>query len=381
MNAGWKTSTLDDTCEMYQPKTISGKEMVENGAYPVYGANGLIGRYNQFNHEEPQLLITCRGATCGSVNISAPRSWVTGNAMVVRPKNGSLDMRFLEYLFRGGIDISKAITGAAQPQITRTNLAPLEISYPISLTEQKRIVSILDEAFAGLVTATANAEKNLENAHALFESHLQSIFTHRGNGWVEQRLGSIAEFKNGLNFSRQSKGQTLRIVGVGDFHENSVVPTESLQSVTIDGELTDDYLIRRDDILTVRSNGSKDLVGRCMLVPEVDGMISYSGFIIRIRVDSRKVSSRFLLRFMKSSETRARLTRDGGGANISNINQAKLSELPISLPSFSEQEQIANRLDVLAAEAQRLETIYLQKLAALEELKKSLLHHAFTGQL
>ena len=177
---GWQTKTLGEACEMYQPKTISGKDMVEDGPYPVYGANGVIGRYNQFNHEEPQLLITCRGATCGSVNISAPRSWVTGNAMVVRPKNESLEMRYLEYLFRGGIDISKAITGAAQPQITRTNLEPLEISFPESLAEQQRIVGLLDEAFEGLATAKANAEKNLQNARALFESHLQSVFTQRG---------------------------------------------------------------------------------------------------------------------------------------------------------------------------------------------------------
>jgi len=127
MSSIWNTATLGDTCEMYQPKTISGKEMDADGAYPVFGANGVIGRYQQFNHEEPQLLITCRGATCGSVNMSVPRSWITGNAMVVRPKNGSINLRFLEYLFRGGIDLSKAITGAAQPQITRTNLAPLKI--------------------------------------------------------------------------------------------------------------------------------------------------------------------------------------------------------------------------------------------------------------
>ena len=109
MKSGWKTTTLADTCEMYQPKTISGKEMVEDGAYPVFGANGIIGRYDKYNHEEAQLLITCRGATCGSVNVSEPKSWVTGNAMVVRPKNGKIGLRFLEYLFRGGIDISKQI--------------------------------------------------------------------------------------------------------------------------------------------------------------------------------------------------------------------------------------------------------------------------------
>jgi type I restriction enzyme S subunit len=240
---------------------------------------------------------------------------------------------------------------------------------------------VLDEAFAGLATAQANAQKNLQNARALFESHLQSVFSQRGDGWVEKRLGDVADFKNGLNFTRQSKGQTLRMVGVGDFQDHEVVPSAVLQSVTIDGDLSKEYLIRGDDILTVRSNGSKDLVGRCMLVPEVEGMISYSGFIIRIRFDTREICPRFLLRFMKSSETRAQLTRDGGGANISNINQAKLSALPISLPSFREQEKIATQLDALAAETQRLETHYTRKLAALAELKKSLLHQAFSGEL
>jgi type I restriction enzyme, S subunit len=200
MKAGWQTSTLGDTCELYQPKTISGKDMVTDGAYPVFGANGVIGRYDKFNHDESQLLITCRGATCGSVNISEPKSWITGNAMVVRPKNVSIEMRFLEYLFRGGIDISKAITGAAQPQITRTNLAPLEINYPVDVEEQQRIVGILDEAFDGIATAKANAEQNLQNARALFESHLQSVFLQRGEGWVGKPLSELCDIKHGFAF-------------------------------------------------------------------------------------------------------------------------------------------------------------------------------------
>ena len=137
MKQGWQIKKLGEVCEMYQPKTISTKEMVENGAHPVFGANGIIGKYDKYNHEEPQLLITCRGATCGSVNISEPKSWINGNAMVVRSKDNSIDVRFLEYLFRGGIDLSKVITGAAQPQITRQALIPIEISYPKSLEEQQ----------------------------------------------------------------------------------------------------------------------------------------------------------------------------------------------------------------------------------------------------
>lgn len=137
----WVEKTLEATCEMYQPKTIGTKDLVPNGPYPVFGANGVIGRYDKFNHAEPQLLITCRGATCGSINVSEPNSWVTGNAMVVRPKNDSIDLKFLEFIFRGGIDLSGAITGSAQPQITRTNLSPILIRFPASVTEQRSLAA------------------------------------------------------------------------------------------------------------------------------------------------------------------------------------------------------------------------------------------------
>jgi len=311
---------------------------------------------------------------------------VNQHVSIIRPLRGILDSKFLHYLLVAP-DCKMALLstgeegGSTRQAITKAQLQNFVIEFPESLSEQQRIVGILDEAFEGIATAKAAAERNLQNARALFESHLQSVFSQRGKEWEGKRLGDIAEFKNGLNFTRQSRGQNLRMVGVGDFQDNSVVPTEALQSVTIDGKLSDDYLIRHNDILTVRSNGSKDLVGRCMLVPEIDGAISYSGFIIRIRFDIREISPRFLLRFLKSSETRARLTRDGGGANISNINQAKLSELPILLPPFVQQEEIANRLDALSIGTQRLERIYEQKLTELEALKKSLLHQAFTGQL
>ena len=165
--AGWNTASLADSCEMYQPKTISKSELLADGAYLVYGANGVIGRYNQFNHEEPQLLITCRGATCGAVNISQPFSWITGNAMVVRPKMESLEVRFLEYVFRGGIDVASAITGTAQPQITRASLSPLVFSYPTSPNEQLQIVAKLDgltqyvEELEFLFTRKSDALKEL----------------------------------------------------------------------------------------------------------------------------------------------------------------------------------------------------------------------------
>ena len=141
----WQQTTLGECCEMYQPKTIAKKQMVLDGEYPVYGANGIIGRYDEYNHEEPQLLITCRGATCGSVNVSRGKCWINGNAMVIRPLSENLSLEYLTYYFQGGVDIGSAITGAAQPQITRKSLNPIVISFP-SLSQQERIVEVLDEA-------------------------------------------------------------------------------------------------------------------------------------------------------------------------------------------------------------------------------------------
>jgi type I restriction enzyme S subunit len=174
---GWVEKTLGETCEMYQPKTIGTKDLVPDGAYPVFGANGIIGRYDKFNHEEPQLLITCRGATCGAVNISEAKSWITGNAMVVRPFNDSLDIVFLEYAFRGGIDISQAITGSAQPQITRTNLSPLSISFPQSVSEQKRLASSFRALSAETQRLSALYEQKLAALAALKKSLLHQAFS------------------------------------------------------------------------------------------------------------------------------------------------------------------------------------------------------------
>ena len=355
MKAQWETTTLGDTCEMYQPKTISGKDMVEGGAYPVFGANGVIGRYDKFNHEEPQLLITCRGATCGSVNISQPNSWITGNAMVVRPKNALIEMRYLEYLFRGGIEISKAITGAAQPQITRTNLAPLEISFPKSLAEQQRIVGILDEAFAGLATAQANAEKNLQNARALFESHLQSVFTQRGKGWVEKSLGECFRLKSGDGLiSKSMKAGTYPVFG-----GNGIAGMHN------------EFNLSGDNVIIGRVGA---LCGNARYITDKIWLTDNAFRVVDFCYEFDGAFLTFLLNYKNLRS----LARQAAQPVISN---SSLKDLVLNFPGLPEQRRITKKLDALATETQRLTSLYQQKLQALEELKKSLLHQAFSGEL
>jgi len=117
-------------------------DLIENGEFPVFGANGIIGRYHSYNHPESEVVITCRGATCGTINKTLPRSWITGNAMVAHPKSGRLSKEYLFYCLKFS-DLSSTISGSAQPQITRASLSPFKIPLP-PLTVQKEIVAELD---------------------------------------------------------------------------------------------------------------------------------------------------------------------------------------------------------------------------------------------
>ena len=140
----WPTKPLLEICNPKQWPTISSAEMTESG-FPVYGANGQIGYYHSYNHDEPTILITCRGATCGTLNISPPHTYVTGNAMALdNPKPEIINFKFLFYaLLNRGLD--DIITGAAQPQITRANLSRVGVPSP-PLADQERIVKLLDKA-------------------------------------------------------------------------------------------------------------------------------------------------------------------------------------------------------------------------------------------
>ncbi|OBX49572.1 restriction endonuclease subunit S [Moraxella nonliquefaciens] len=126
---GWEVKGLGEIADLYQPQTLSEKDLIEEGKYLVYGANGIIGKYFKYNHNEPVIAIACRGNSCGTINVTQPLSWITGNAMVVKPK---LDYMCIDYIKNTLIisNVEKTISGSAQPQITRTNLAPLSFICP-----------------------------------------------------------------------------------------------------------------------------------------------------------------------------------------------------------------------------------------------------------
>lgn len=125
----WKKSSIANLAKLYQPKTLNTNELVTNGTYLVYGANGIIGQYNEYNHENCEIAVACRGNSCGTINMTLPQSWITGNAMVVSP---TLNFPYKEYLYYTllCINISYLASGSGQPQLTRENMSLYNVCIP-----------------------------------------------------------------------------------------------------------------------------------------------------------------------------------------------------------------------------------------------------------
>ena len=139
-----KEYKLGTLAEIYQPQTITKTDLPDNGKYPVYGANGIIGYYNRFNHKESQIMITCRGSTCGTVNLSTPYSWITGNSMVINidEHKSTVDKKYLYYYLKTQ-SFNDLISGSGQPQIVRKPLVNLNVFLP-EISQQIKLGEIID---------------------------------------------------------------------------------------------------------------------------------------------------------------------------------------------------------------------------------------------
>lgn len=386
MKAGWHSVRLGDVCEVFtgpfgsllhksdyvsagtpliNPVNISDGKIVVGSEKTVN--QKTLNRLRAYALSEGDIVVGRRGEIGRCAVIERDQAgWLCGTGCFFIKRSANVDPRFLSELIGAPLyrqRLERAATGTTMKNLSNQALQNLSIALP-PVSEQKAIVAILDEAFAELATATANAEKNLRNARDLFDSCVSSIF-REDHDWEEVTLGEVAEFKNGLNFNKRSK----------------VVPLDDLDRVRIDGELNDAYVLRRGDILTVRSNGNKQLIGRCILAPEISSKTSHSGFTIRIRITRPDIDPHYLVRYLKSAEARKSLVESGDGAQISNLNQQALTSLSVKLLKPKEQRDVVARLEGIEAEANRLELFYEQRISQLAELRQSILQIAFSGRL
>ena len=279
--------------------------------------------------------------------------------------------------------INATCTGARMPRAQMNDVLGFEIPVP-PLAEQQRLVGLLDEAFEGLATAKANAEKNLQNARALFESHLQSVFTQRGPGWVETTLEKVLTTQPQNGWSPPAAN-----------HSASGTPVLTLSSVTgfrfrpdkrkFTSASTDarrNYWVKNGDFLITRSN-TPELVGHVAIAEGITEPTIYPDLIMRMNPAPDRMLTEFLYFQMRTPALRKEIMGRAQGANptMKKISNGAVKTLPIAVPPMATQQTIVETMNALTEETQRLARLSERKLAALEVLKKSLLHQAFAGEL
>ena len=285
------------------------------------------------------------------------------NSVLIRCNAHDCESQFLFYYFSsnaGRAQIDEISEGVAQKKFNKTAFRALKLPVP-PLAEQQRIVGLLDEAFEGVATAKANAEKNLQNARALFESHLQSVFTQRGPGWVEKPLGELCDI-----LDNQRKPITKRDRVAGD------IP---YYGATCIQDYVKDFIFD-EPLVLVGEDGAKWKSGDKTAFA-VSGKCWVNNHAHVLRPHRDKTTDYWLISFLSHSD----LTPFVSGLTVPKLNQGNLREIPIPLPPISIQRQLAETAESLEEETQRLARLYERKHAALEALKKSLLHQAFSGGL
>jgi type I restriction enzyme S subunit len=350
--------------------------MVEDGPFPVYGANGVIGRYHSFNHEASEVLLGCRGS-CGSVNVSEPQSWVTGNAMVVKPRDHRLSKEFLRYLLDGSEEIAKTITGVAQPQITQKSLAPVSIPIP-PLEEQRRIVAVLDEAFAVIATATANAEKNLVNARELFTSLVEGIFEGEAN-WTPVEISKFAIVYDGPHATPKTVSEGPIFLGISALEDGEIKLGKTRHVTPADFVTwTKRVKPRQGDVVF----SYETRLGQAAIIPE--GLACCLGRrmgLLRVR-DGAEVDPTFLLRsYLSPSFQRFLQKNTVEGATVDRFSIKDFPSFSMRIPPLETQREVVQACQQAKLESDRLVSLALEKLDRLANLRQSLLHRAFAGEL
>ena len=366
MKSGWVKKSLGEVCTLQRGFDLP-KRLREQGSYPVVSSSGCIDSHAQARVLGPGV-VTGRSGSIGAVFFIESDFWPLNTTLYVKNFHGN-DQRFIFHLLNS-FELRRFSSGAGVPTLNRNNVHCKPVWIPPSIPEQKRIVAILDEVFAGISQAFANAEKNLANARELFESYLNRVFTEKGEGWVEKRLGDIAIFSQGKQVGvkdqqKEPKVGYVRFVRIIDYTQK----TDDIRYVRDPGAR---YIVSADDIVMVRY-GTPGLIGR-----GIEGVIANNLFKISIKLDS--LDKNYLALFLMQKPLQDFLSTRGS-ATMPALNFGHLQEINVSFPPLSVQKRLVQQLNVLQGETQHLETIYQQKLASLTELKQSILQKAFTGEL
>lgn len=374
MNQGWVRKKLKDCFKLKSGDGLTAKNMIP-GDYPVFGGNSQTGTHNTFNLSGDNIIIGRVGALCGNARHITENIWLTDNAFKIMDKKYEFDNNFLTYLLNYN-NLRSFARQAAQPVISNSSLKDLELDFPTDVEEQKRIVAILDQAFADLEQVRAKTERNLKNARELFDSYLEQVFSQKGDGWGEYELTQVADLKSGTTVKKeleQEHGDVAYIKVSGMNLEGNE------KEITTSNMFLNKSSIKSSNILPVgtiifpkRGGAIATNKKRITAIPLcID--LNTMGVIPKQEI----VLPHYIYFYFKTFD----LLTISNGTTIPQINNYSFDGLKLTLPNLSAQKEYIEKMRNMETAVEELTQLYKTKLNALDDLKKSILQKAFSGEL
>ena len=407
---GWKKFNLFDICQPKQWKTIATKDL-KNEGYPVYGANGIIGYYHEYNHDVATVLLTCRGATCGEVHISKPYSYINGNAMCMDNLSDNTITEFLYYYLKS-INLNFIISGSAQPQITQIGLRKVEIPIP-PLETQQAIVNKIESLFAEIDEGIGR----LKTAAQQIQQYRQSLLKNAFNGeltkeWRSKHadtLPSENELLAQIQTTReQHHAQQLadwqnitigEVVTISPKKEKAIdddtdvsFSSMHLMSSSLSEHLTYEIkkwadvkkgftVFRNNDVLLAKITPCFENGKSAVAQDLINGIGTGSTEFMVLRC-SNQILPKFLYFLVNTPEFRqAGIHNMTGSVGHKRVPKDFVSTWAFSLPPLAEQTEIVAILESKLTACDQLAAELAKQLKQAELLKQAVLKAAFSGSL
>jgi type I restriction enzyme, S subunit len=418
---GWVETELNNICNIVYGKNLSKKNMTTNG-FPVFGANGIIGKYSTFHYETTQTLISCRGVNSGEVNMSPPKSYITNNSLILEILDSFLELKNLIFYQLKIINKQQIVTGSAQPQVTISNLQNFKIKLP-PLNEQKRIISKIEELLSRIDSAKQSLEQTklqLEQYRAsllksAFEGKLTEEWRHthdvvnlvsklleqnKKNSKYKIELNSLpiipkiwawVNFDQILNDEKNAMkagpfGSSLK----KEFYVPDGYKIYGQEQVIRGDHEYGNYFIDEKRFQLLKTNEVKagDLlislvgtVGKTLILPDGIKKGIINPRLIKISLDKQMVDVKFIQIYFESAPAKFYFKLASHGGTMSILNMGMLKKLPIPLPPLVEQEQILLQIKHGFSLIENTTQIVNSSLQNLQTMKMSVLKQAFEGKL
>ncbi|WP_071516795.1 restriction endonuclease subunit S [Geitlerinema sp. PCC 9228] len=407
----WKIIELAEVCSVFtdgdwvekKDQDTSGIRLIQTGNIGIGDFKNRIEKARYISYETFKKL-NCKQVFEGDCLISrlpdpVGRACIipdTGEDMItavdctiVRFKENIIHPKFFTFYsqsYKYIRQVNSVCTGTTRKRISRKNLAKLRIPLP-PLSEQKQIVEILDKAFEGIDRAIANTEKNLANAREVFENYLNNIFSQQSEDWVEKKLRDLIEISHGYAFKgsdfKESNDSTKPIVLTpGNYTERGKLYFTPKNTKRLMNNPPNGYLFNIGDLTIVMTDLSSKMkiLGKPAFIEHPN--ILHNQRIGRVIFKNNLVNSKYLFYFLQTRIISDYIKATATGTMVRHTAPKRILANNIYLPKNpNKQSEIVEKLDRVSAQTERLEAIYQRKLESLQELKQSLLHKAFTGEL